>query len=53
MEPCMALCASISDAIKLIFVSPETYSQVPSNVVATATFPQRNGSLSRFSPNFP
>ena len=52
-EPCMAQCASISGAIKLNFESPETYPQVPSNGVATAMFPQRNGSLSRFSPNFP
>ena len=48
---CIAQGATISGAIKLIFVSPETYPQVPSNGVATAMFPQRNGSFSRFSPN--
>ena len=41
-EPCIAYCASISGAIKLIFVSPEMYPQVPSNGVATAMFPQKN-----------
>ena len=52
-EPCMAQCASIKGAIKLIFVSSETYPQLPLNSVATAMFPQRNGSLSIFFPNFP
>ena len=41
-KTCIAYCASISGAIKLIFVSPEMYPQVPSNGVATAMFPQKN-----------
>ena len=36
--PCIAECASLSDAIKLIIVSLETYSQVPSKDVETALF---------------
>ena len=36
--PCIAYCASLSDAVKLIIVSLETYPQVPSKDVENALF---------------
>ena len=36
--PCVALCASVSVAIKLIILSSKTYRQASSSGVATAKF---------------
>ena len=41
------------DPLKLFVLGLFLQTLVPSNGIATAMFPQRNGSLSSFSPNFP
>ena len=42
-EPCIAQCASLSDAVTLIIVSLKTFYQVPSKDVETATFLSKKG----------
>ena len=37
-RPCIACCASVGGAVKLIIVSPETYHQAPSKGDATTMF---------------